>query len=97
MELGERLKRLLKLGFFVGAGTVAAVVAACSSNTGTRLDTGPPDGARADAGVADQGAPEAGRPDAGGPDAGVDGGPGRDSLAPDRMPPDRRGWDIPLE
>lgn len=89
MELRAKLKRYLKLGFFVGAGTVAAVVSACDSAV-KKIDTGPPaDTAIVDAGKPDQGKDQQ-QADAGAVDKGT---PTPDKGAPDKQP----GWDIPLE
>ncbi len=86
MEIRKKLKRWLKLGFFVGAGTAAAVLSACDSGA-KKIDTGPPkDTATADAGKADSGAA----------DAAADTGKGTaDKAAP--TPDKKSGWDIPLE
>ncbi len=88
MELRKKLKRWMKLGFFVGAGTVAAVVSACDSAV-KKIDTGPlADTAVADAGP-DQGKDLA-KPDAAAADKG--------KPTPDKGAPDKKaGWDIPLE
>ncbi len=84
----KKIKRLVKLGFFVGLGTATAVIAACGSTVSQHLDTSIPDGPKVDkSGVADKGSPEAGSKDMGPPDAG----------SKDKAPADKRGWDIPLE
>ena len=91
MDLRAKLKRWMKLGFFVGAGTVAAVVSACDSAV-KKLDTGPPrDTAVVDAGQPDQGQDK----DLQKTDAAVadKASPQPDAGAPDKQP----GWDIPLE
>lgn len=85
MELRQKLKRWLKLGFFVGAGTAAAVLSACDT-AAKKIDTGPPkDTAAADAGKVDNGAADTGAADKGQP---------ADTGKPQ---PDKKGWDIPLE
>lgn len=80
------MKRLLKLGFFVGLGAGAAVAAACGSTVTRTLDASPADSAAVDSSGPDSGASDAG-PDRGSPDAARDAGGKKDS----------RGWDIPLE
>jgi hypothetical protein len=83
MEWITRVKRLLKLGFFVGAGTLAAVVSACSSTT-TKIDTG---------GSGDTTVPDGGAVDSQPADARIDAAAAKDAVPPDKSP----GWDIPLE
>ena len=89
MDLREKIKRALKLGFFVTAGTAAALLSACKGDTTEQADLGPPD-----LGEVDQRAADSQPPDR-----------GQDLLSPDKgaadtgKPPikDTRGWDIPLE
>lgn len=88
MEWITRVKRLLKLGFFVGAGTLAAVVTACSSTT-SKIDTG----GSGDTAMPDGGAADSQRVDAQTADARIDGATPKDTAPPDKKP----GWDIPLE
>ena len=87
----------MKLGFFVGAGTVAAVVSACDSAV-KKIDTGPPaDTAIADGGKADQGQDllkaDASAMDQTATDKAAAAKAATDKGAPDKQP----GWDIPLE
>lgn len=89
MAVFDKLRRLLKLGLFVGAGSAVALVAACSSAV-KRLDTGaqPPDGSPRDVGVVD-----ARKQDA----AGLRDGAHKDAGPRDLGQRDKRRWDIPLE
>ena len=95
MALRKKLRRWLKLGLFVGAGTAAAVLSACDSAV-KKIDTGPPDVSAADISSADRGRDagqaearvEAGKPDLAATDQGV-----ADQGVADKQ----AGWDIPLE
>jgi len=88
MRLGKKVKRLFKLGFFLGIGAVSAVVSACTSTPDVPSDTG----------VADQSTH-----DQRGPDRGSMADLGPDATPPDRSLVDKGkadkkpGWDIPLE
>ncbi len=87
MEIGQRLKRLIKLGLFVGLGATTALVAACKSETSPQPD----DLGASDAGKVDQRVVDSGPADQGADMAASDTGKKPDSAR------DTRGWDIPLE
>ena len=86
MDLSHKIKRLLKLGLFVGAGAAAALISACKGDTTPQPDFGPSDAGKADQQVADS------QP--------LDRGQADKAQPPDTGKPaqkDTRGWDIPLE
>lgn len=96
MAVYQRLRRLLKLGLFVGAGSAVALVAACSSAV-KRLDTGaqPPDGPARDVGVVDASKRDGKAPG----DGAARDASGRDAAKNDAGPRDlgkrdKRSWDI---
>lgn len=91
MALAKKLRRLLKLGFFVGAGAAAALVAACDSSDDKKLDQGTLTDASAEAAAADTGAKDQATAD-----SKVDAA-AQEAGAADQAVPDKRGWDIPLE
>lgn len=90
MDLSDKIKRLLKLGLFVGAGTAAALISACKGDTTPQPDLGP-----SDAGKADQTVTDSQPLDRGKADGSLDQAPQPDTGKPAKM--DTRGWDIPLE
>lgn len=94
MDILSRVKRLLKLTAFTGAGALAALAAACGGSTNRPIDTGPRDQApRVDQRPLDQGSVDTHRPDAGPADRGPADGKGADAKPIDKG----KGWDIPLE
>lgn len=95
MEWIDRLKRLLKLGFFIGAGTISALASACgdsSSATDAGVQTDADIGVQKDASVSDTKASDLTAQDA---PLGTD---LTDANELDTSPSDSEaGWDIPLE
>ncbi|HEY3354323.1 MAG TPA: hypothetical protein VGQ83_13810 [Polyangia bacterium] len=83
MRLGAKVWRLAKLGFFVGWGAAATVLAAC----GASAPRGP-----IDSGVDARPAADAAPRDGGAGDAGD-----AASAPADAGPQDATGWDVPLE
>jgi hypothetical protein len=97
MRVVDTLWRWAKLGVFLGWGTAAAVLSACSSSPAVKGDTQrPPDSTQTDRARTDAGRVDAKRTDAGRVDAKRTDGPRADAPR-DAGTPDRRGWDVPLE
>jgi hypothetical protein len=86
MRVVDTLWRWAKLGMFLGWGTAAAVLSACSSATVKGDTQRPPDSTQSDRPRADAARVDAKRTD----------GPRADAPR-DAGAPDKRGWDVPLE